>query len=33
MRKLEIARMLGGKEITEKTMEHAAEFLEKGQQK
>ena len=33
MRKLEIARMLGGKEITEKTKEHAAEFLKKGQQK
>jgi DNA repair protein RecN (Recombination protein N) len=32
-RKLEIARMLGGKEITEKTMEHAAEFLRKGQEK
>lgn len=32
-RKLEIARMLGGKEITKKTMEHAAEFLRKGQQK
>ena len=33
IRKLEIARMLGGKEITEKTMEHAAEFLRKGQEK
>ncbi len=33
MRKLEIARMLGGKEITKKTVEHAAEFLQKGQQK
>lgn len=32
-RKLEIARMLGGKDITKKTMEHAAEFLEKRQQK
>lgn len=32
-RKLEIARMLGGKEITEKTIEHAAEFLQKGRQK
>jgi DNA repair protein RecN (Recombination protein N) len=31
-RKMEIARMLGGKEITRKTMEHAAEFLRKGQQ-
>ncbi|MGB3478441.1 MAG: DNA repair protein RecN [bacterium] len=33
IRKLEIARMLGGKEITEKTMEHAAEFLKSIQQK
>lgn len=33
MRKLEIARMLGGKEITEKTVEHAAEFLKKVKQK
>lgn len=33
IRKLEIARMLGGKDITKKTMEHAAEFLEKRQQK
>ncbi len=32
-RQLEIARMLGGKEITKKTMEHAAEFLRKGQKK
>ena len=31
-RKREIARMLGGKEITKKTMEHAAEFLERRQQ-
>jgi DNA repair protein RecN (Recombination protein N) len=29
-RKMEIARMLGGKEITQKTVEHAAEFLQKG---
>ncbi|UCG91751.1 MAG: DNA repair protein RecN [candidate division WOR-3 bacterium] len=28
-RKLEIARMLGGKEITKKTVEHAAEILKK----
>lgn len=33
MKKLEIARMLGGQEITEKTMEHAAEYLQKGQHK
>lgn len=33
MRKLEIARMLGGKEITRKTIEHAEEILQKGQQK
>ena len=32
-RKMEIARMLGGKEITDATMEHAAEFLRKGQHK
>jgi DNA repair protein RecN (Recombination protein N) len=32
-RKMEIARMLGGKEITEKTVEHAAEFLQKGKYK
>ncbi|MBN2619937.1 DNA repair protein RecN [candidate division WOR-3 bacterium] len=31
MRKQEIARMLGGKDITQKTIEHAAEFLKKGQ--
>jgi DNA repair protein RecN (Recombination protein N) len=31
-RKMEIARMLGGKEITKKTVEHAEEFLKKGQQ-
>jgi DNA repair protein RecN (Recombination protein N) len=31
-RRMEIARMLGGKEITKKTVEHAAEFLRKGQQ-
>ncbi len=31
-RKREIARMLGGKEITKKTMEHATEFLERRQQ-
>jgi len=30
-RRHEIARMLGGKEITKKTLEHAAEFLKKGQ--
>ncbi|KPK69412.1 hypothetical protein AMJ87_10520 [candidate division WOR_3 bacterium SM23_60] len=28
-RKMEIARMLGGKRITQKTVEHAAEFLQK----
>jgi len=28
-RKQEVARMLGGREITEKTIEHAAEFLER----
>ena len=33
IRKLEIARMLGGKDITKKTMEHAAEFLKSIQQK
>ena len=33
MRKLEIARMLGGKDITKKTMAHAAEILQKGKQK
>jgi DNA repair protein RecN (Recombination protein N) len=32
-RKMEIARMLGGKDITDATVEHAAEFLRKGQQK
>jgi DNA repair protein RecN (Recombination protein N) len=31
MRKQEIARMLSGKDITQKTIEHAAEFLKKGQ--
>ena len=31
MRKLEVARMLGGKEITKKTVEHAAEILQKRQ--
>lgn len=30
-RQQEIARMLSGKEITKKTLEHAAEFLKKGQ--
>ncbi|MGB9720718.1 MAG: DNA repair protein RecN [bacterium] len=29
MRKMEIARMLGGKEITKKTLEHAEEILQK----
>lgn len=29
-RKMEIARMLGGKKITRKTVEHAAEFMQKG---
>lgn len=29
MRKMEIARMLGGKDITKKTLEHAEEFLQK----
>jgi DNA repair protein RecN (Recombination protein N) len=29
-RKMEIARMLSGKKITQKTVEHAAEFLQKG---
>lgn len=29
MRKMEIARMLGGKDITEKTVEHAEEILQK----
>ncbi|MEO0206613.1 MAG: DNA repair protein RecN, partial [candidate division WOR-3 bacterium] len=29
MRKMEIARMLGGKEITKKTLEHAEEILHK----
>ena len=33
MRELEIARMLGGKEITKKTMEHAQEILQKGKRK
>jgi len=33
MRKLEIARMLGGKEITEKTIEHAVEILQRGQKR
>jgi len=33
MRKLEIARMLGGKEITTKTVEHAAEMLQKSRRK
>ncbi len=33
MRKMEIARMLGGKKITKKTVEHAAEFLQKTQRK
>jgi DNA repair protein RecN (Recombination protein N) len=33
MRKIEIARMLGGKDITKKTVEHAAEMLQKGKQK
>ncbi len=33
MRKMEIARMLGGKEITKKTVDHAKEFLQKSQQK
>jgi DNA repair ATPase RecN len=28
-RKLEIARMLGGKKITSKTVEHAKEMLQK----
>lgn len=32
-RKMEIARMLGGKEITKKTVDHAAEFLQKSQRK
>jgi len=32
-RKMEIARMLGGKKITQKTVEHAAEFLQKGRAK
>lgn len=32
-RKLEIARMLGGKDITKKTMEHAAEILKKVKQR
>lgn len=32
-RKMEIARMLGGKDITDATIEHAAEFLRRGQQK
>jgi len=32
-RKMEIARMLGGKDITDATVEHAAEFLRKGQHK
>jgi DNA repair protein RecN (Recombination protein N) len=33
MRKMEIARMLGGKDITKKTVEHAAEFLQKVKQR
>jgi DNA repair protein RecN (Recombination protein N) len=33
MKKLEIARMLGGKVITEKTIEHAEEIVQKGKQK
>ncbi len=33
MRKMEIARMLGGKKITKKTVDHAAEFLQKTQRK
>ncbi len=33
MRRLEIARMLGGKEITKKTIEHAAEILERAKPK
>jgi len=32
-RKMEIARMLGGKKITKKTIEHAAEFLKKSIEK
>jgi DNA repair protein RecN (Recombination protein N) len=32
-RRLEIARMLSGKEITKKTIEHAAEILQKGRKK
>ena len=32
-RKMEIARMLGGKDITKKTVEHAAEFLQKVKQR
>ena len=32
-REAEIARMIGGKEITRKTMEHAAEILQKVQQR
>ncbi|UCF71602.1 MAG: DNA repair protein RecN [candidate division WOR-3 bacterium] len=32
-RKLEIARMLAGKEITTKTVDHAAEMLQKGKRK
>lgn len=32
-RKMEIARMLGGKRITRKTVEHAAEFMQKGRAK
>lgn len=33
MRRLEVARMLGGKEITKKTIEHAAEILHKARHK
>ena len=33
MRQKEIARMLGGKKITKKTLEHAVEFLKKGQER
>jgi DNA repair protein RecN (Recombination protein N) len=33
MRTAEIARMLGGKEITKKTLEHAAEIMQKGKRR
>ncbi len=33
MRTAEIARMMGGKEITKKTLEHAAEILQKGRRR